>query len=284
MGNVTIAVNLGVGECGQPHLVHIDPSAVVSQARCECGRVHVNLAGEFDAVARISGSGSVFDAGTTRVFPDQAEHLEINVSYNGHASQVGLALVPDEASVRAGIVNWNSSDRTYRSWTEWAETSGVSVEHTVADLEPFMGHVIAVNGATVDTCISDETGEISFVESIGCSCSTFEVTIDTSYAATDPRIAAGGSAELIVRNHPNPAIGRTAITYSHSGHVRVSVKIYSTSGLLVRTLVDRIESAGSYSVAWDCRNVRDGAVAPGVYLCRLETRTGAKTHKLVLLK
>ena len=53
---------------------------------------------------------------------------------------------------------------------------------------------------------------------------------------------------------------------------QVSLKIYNISGQLVKTLVNREQGAGSYSVQWDGRDESGQAVANGVYLYQIKAR------------
>jgi hypothetical protein len=167
---------------------------------------------------------------------------------------------------------------------EWAGAPCVSVENKVSDLEPLKAYAVAVGGTVVDTCISNDAGEISFFRSIGCSPTTIEVLVDTLYAGMGEWTEDKDGIALLVRSYPNPTTGGPEIAYAHSGMGRVSVGVYSTSGLLIRTLVDRVEAPGRYSVSWDRRNMRGEPVAPGVYLCRLRTRSGTRSHKMVLTR
>jgi hypothetical protein len=283
-GNATVSVILGTEASEHPYLRHIDPNAFVDEAASQGGRLCLNLSGEFDVVARVASSGSVFDAGTTEVFTDQTEHLKIDVSESGQASQVGLSLNPDKASVCAYIVSWEEGDPTYRSWAEWAQAPNVSVEHSVAGLEPLTAYAVAVGGTVVDTCISSDTGEMTFFRSVSCSHTTFEVCVDTLYGGVGTGIEPGRGIDLILEIYPNPTTRGLEIKYSHPAQGRVSVGVYSTSGTLVRTLVDRIEAPGLYSASWDRRNMHGERVAPGIYVCRLRTPACTRNHKIVVLR
>jgi hypothetical protein len=80
---------------------------------------------------------------------------------------------------------------------------------------------------------------------------------------------------MLYQNQPNPLRGNTSIRYALPlrGHVRLEV--FDISGKKVRTLVNRIESAGKHSATWDGRDTSGNPVASGVYYYRL--RMGGKT-------
>jgi hypothetical protein len=86
------------------------------------------------------------------------------------------------------------------------------------------------------------------------------------------------------QNFPNPFNPRTVIGFDVREKSVVTIKIYSVAGRLVRTLIDGVKEAGSYSVAWDGRSNRGTAVGSGVYFYKMETKGFSETKKLVLLR
>jgi len=55
------------------------------------------------------------------------------------------------------------------------------------------------------------------------------------------------------QNYPNPFNPTTRIDYGLAVSGRVSLKIFNVRGQLVRTIVDQMQTAGRYTVAWDGR-------------------------------
>jgi subtilisin family serine protease len=78
--------------------------------------------------------------------------------------------------------------------------------------------------------------------------------------------------------------GITALEYAvASGQsADVHIRVYSSSGQLVRNLVREQKSAGEYYVEWDGLNERGERVAPGVYVAVMEAGTFKATRKLVI--
>jgi flagellar hook assembly protein FlgD len=77
----------------------------------------------------------------------------------------------------------------------------------------------------------------------------------------------------------------TVIAYDvPSGGGSVTIRIYDVGGRLIRTLIDRHETAGRKSVAWHGLDDRGGRVATGVYFYRMKAPGFEKTRKMVLLK
>jgi hypothetical protein len=71
------------------------------------------------------------------------------------------------------------------------------------------------------------------------------------------------------QNHPNPFSAATDINYQIPKNSRVILQVYDLTGQLVRTLMDKIQTAGYYIAHWDGKDRTGNAVAPGVYFCRL---------------
>jgi hypothetical protein len=88
----------------------------------------------------------------------------------------------------------------------------------------------------------------------------------------------------VAQNYPNPFNPVTTINYDLKQKGPVTVKVYNVAGELVRTLVDAVLDAGSYSVIWDGTNNGDASVSSGIYLYRMETTGFSKTRKMVLLR
>jgi M6 family metalloprotease-like protein len=109
-------------------------------------------------------------------------------------------------------------------------------------------------------------------------------------------VPGGPSEELLpegfalAQNYPNPFNPSTTIQYTVGGNgslkepVATRLVVYNALGRRVKTLVDKFQLPGTYSVVWDGRNEGGKRVASGVYLYRLESGNRAQTKKAVLLK
>ncbi|MCB5230127.1 MAG: T9SS type A sorting domain-containing protein [Candidatus Cloacimonas sp.] len=85
-------------------------------------------------------------------------------------------------------------------------------------------------------------------------------------------------------NYPNPFNPETTIFYSLKEGTPLSLKIYNIKGRLVKTLVDDVSSAGTYSVVWDGRDSEGKSVGSGVYFYRMETPNYSSIKRMVLIK
>ena len=85
-------------------------------------------------------------------------------------------------------------------------------------------------------------------------------------------------------NFPNPFNTSTTIRYELPRSAPVELTIYDLLGRKMRTLVDRMQDAGTHAVVWDGKDGRNRFVGSGAYLYRLKAGGLVKTRKLLLLR
>ncbi len=83
----------------------------------------------------------------------------------------------------------------------------------------------------------------------------------------------------LYQNYPNPFNPTTVIGFDVPSSGFVSLKIYDVLGREVRTLVDKVEEPGSYSVSFDA-----SSLPSGVYFYRLVAGNQTKVRKMLLVK
>lgn len=88
----------------------------------------------------------------------------------------------------------------------------------------------------------------------------------------------------LLQNYPNPFNMAATIEYYLSERSRITINIYNLLGQKVKTLVDREEAAGSYTVTWDGTNTFGQSVSTGAYFYRFQAGDFVKTRKMLLLK
>lgn len=86
------------------------------------------------------------------------------------------------------------------------------------------------------------------------------------------------------QNYPNPFNPSTTIRFNLPESERTSLRIYNSSGALVRTLLDVTLNAGTHEISWDARNAYGQSVAAGVYFYTMETANFQATEKMILLR
>jgi len=83
---------------------------------------------------------------------------------------------------------------------------------------------------------------------------------------------------------PSPFSQSTRVDYDLPGPDRVSIGVYDVTGARIRTLADGARSAGRFAATWDGRDDAGRRVASGVYYLRMQTRSGVKNQKVVLVR
>ncbi len=83
----------------------------------------------------------------------------------------------------------------------------------------------------------------------------------------------------LYQNYPNPFNPSTAIEFDVPKECYVTLKVHSTLGNEVATLVASTLSPGRYRLTWNAANV-----STGVYFCRMQAGDFMMTKKLLLLK
>jgi hypothetical protein len=110
----------------------------------------------------------------------------------------------------------------------------------------------------------------------------FEPEVSTDNMSVIPSII------KLCGNHPNPFNPSTTITYSLNKDLKITLEIYNIKGQKVRTLVNKEQSAGYYSVIWNGKDNSSKAAASGLYFYKMtsEGNSGDYTSikKMILLK
>jgi len=83
----------------------------------------------------------------------------------------------------------------------------------------------------------------------------------------------------LFQNYPNPFNPTTEIKYSLPENSFVSLKVYNSLGNEVADLVNENESAGSYKVTFDGKDL-----SSGIYYFQLKANNFIKVKKMILLK
>ncbi len=86
------------------------------------------------------------------------------------------------------------------------------------------------------------------------------------------------------QNYPNPFNPITTIKYNLPERSHVTIEVYNSLGQKVRTLVNREESAGSYTITWNGTNSSGKSVSTGVYLYRFQAGNYVESKKMLLLR
>jgi hypothetical protein len=78
-------------------------------------------------------------------------------------------------------------------------------------------------------------------------------------------------------NYPNPFQSSTTIRYSLPASADIRLDIYDLKGEKLRTLINQFQPAGSFEISWNGCNDNNVRLASGIYMYRMEVKTGGKT-------
>ena len=79
--------------------------------------------------------------------------------------------------------------------------------------------------------------------------------------------------------YPNPFNPSTTISFKLSKETKLSVKIYSSNGILVEDIYNGYTQAGNYSLNWRPKNI-----SSGIYILKINSKENYISHKLLYLK
>jgi photosystem II stability/assembly factor-like uncharacterized protein len=154
--------------------------------------------------------------------------------------------------------------------------------------DPDHGWAITSAGGTSESSTSGESSDSSGSGSKGRASSSRMSYIIAYSPATGIRASEWPNISndfSLHANYPNPFNPSTTISYHIGGisPVPVTVAIYSTTGQLVRILVDRVENSGTHQIQWDGCDPYGKRAASGVYFFQLQAGPFNERKKMTLL-
>jgi hypothetical protein len=83
---------------------------------------------------------------------------------------------------------------------------------------------------------------------------------------------------------PSPTLTEATIEFDlpHDGPARL--QLFDASGRHIRTLVDRVLSAGTHRVQWDGCDDRGVPTEPGAFYCRLQAAGVTESRPVVVIR
>jgi len=89
---------------------------------------------------------------------------------------------------------------------------------------------------------------------------------------------------LLRAPYPNPFNPATTLVYGVPSPSRVSLRIFDTSGRLVRSLLDQEVPAGINAQVWDGNDDQGRPVASGIYVAESRSPGRAESRKMALVR
>jgi Cohesin domain/FlgD Ig-like domain len=141
----------------------------------------------------------------------------------------------------------------------------------------------AKNGDIINLSLQNVLANNSAAQAIEMTPQSSQIVVMTTAVASkhDTRMI---TEYRLYQNHPNPFNPSTLIQYEIPKVDPVVVKVYNSVGQEMRTLVNDIQSSGTYQINWDGRD-EQGQIAPsGIYFYRFQAGSFIETRKMILLR
>ncbi len=90
--------------------------------------------------------------------------------------------------------------------------------------------------------------------------------------------------EYSLSHYPNPFNPSTTIVYDLPVQERVELAVFDIMGRRVSVLFDGFQEAGSHKHVWNAVDSNGGALASGVYFCRIRTSSFVKSIKMTYIR
>ncbi len=232
-----------------------------------------------EIVVRLAPPSEGAKASTLEITHDAsnaASPVSVALSGNGFVEMVPPVAVDDTVTTQPG------APVSIAVLTNDDDPNGNGVQLVGVNVLPTKGVAVAQGDGTVlytpfETFVE---GSDSFVYQItnGTLTSTGTVVIHMASGVARDREDLPGTFAL-EQNYPNPFNPSTSIRYSVAEPGRVTLRIFDGVGRLVDTLVDQHQSAGTFQVVFDARNLPSGT-----YLYIMEHNGVRQARALVLSK
>jgi hypothetical protein len=187
----------------------------------------------------------------------------------------GAAVTP-----RAVIHNYGSSEETFDALfvigADYADTVSLTLASgatDTVDFEDWDALTVGTFAVTCSTMLASDTNAANDAVDDSVEVSPYTGVVGQRGLPT------GFSLERVA---PSPSVGNAIVRFGIPRFVPVNVRIYSTTGTVVRTLCSSSLAPAYYSLVWNGRDANGHQAGAGVYLVRIETDGFTTTRKFVL--
>ena len=87
----------------------------------------------------------------------------------------------------------------------------------------------------------------------------------------------------MVSVYPNPFSKTTSINYLVKENCKVSIDIYNQQGQLVKQVIKKDQSSGTYNVNWNAVDESGNSVSSGFYFYKINIGERTEIGKIILL-
>jgi len=206
---------------------------------------------------------------------------ENDCGISGNSIEVnGIGLSPIEISGITATVDGVGYDYTFSAEVSWESEVDVVYDWDFGDGSAHSSQSGPAHTYSGDASLT-VTLTMSYLDASNDNC-TASVSLDMNVVSID--IVEIPEDYNLNAAYPNPFNPSTTITYGIPENSSVSLKIYDSSGRVVRTLVNEPKSAGWYSLQWNGTNANGNQVSTGLYFAGLQAGRYSKVIKMLYLK
>jgi hypothetical protein len=185
-------------------------------------------------------------------------------------------------------------------WSESTDADGDNVTYTweLSTMADFSNILVSVAGLTEERIELNNRAVADVLDAAGVAVGV-PVTLYHRAQATDGKSTVNGIAKSVIltrgtltnigeelpvefglnQNYPNPFNPATTISYQVAESRMVSLKVYDMLGREVATLVNDVQTAGSYNISFDAARL-----STGIYIYRMVSGGFVQTRKMTLMK
>jgi len=88
----------------------------------------------------------------------------------------------------------------------------------------------------------------------------------------------------LLQNYPNPVTRGTTFSFELTKAGRVAIRVYDIQGRQVSTVLDNVVTTGLHTIPWNPVNSAGERLPPGVYIYRLQTESGERSRKMIVIR
>lgn len=190
----------------------------------------------------------------------------------------GIVVLPVRNLTLAGLGQWTQNRMRYNG--AGVQGSIVPSQGTIT-LTASRAAVVAVTGFCSDSAETYGSQCISHIALQPGQSVTLGAPAQPAAAPDDglpPRMI------MLSQNEPNPFRTSTQIAFRLPRSSEVALRVFDTSGRLVRVIANGSMSAGSRVLTWDGRDERGRSVATGIYFYELRSGVSSLRRRMVLIR
>ena len=131
---------------------------------------------------------------------------------------------------------------------------------------------------------TDALGPDAAFRIVGAEGGSWSQAAPAAAEITQATMPVGAPAPRVLPARPNPFSDATDIAYELPAARHVTLRVYSATGRLVRTLVDATVPLGLHRAPWNGRDEAGRVVSSGIYFVKFSTGDAESTIRIVRLK